>query len=68
MYSKNVGTVLGYKANDPEVAKKGYRYEIMNNMDMARGCKSGIAVIEDSSSMKCVQISHVKTDKDNYDK
>ena len=55
MYSLKVGDTLGYKANDEQVVAKDYKYNLFNNMFMARGCLSGMAVIDEAAkTMKCV--------------
>lgn len=66
MYSYDIGKEFGYHANDPHVLAKNYKYKLFNTMDMARACKSGIAKIVDAKTMKCVKISHIKTNVDSY--
>ena len=40
---------------------------MFTNMYLGRACKSGMATIDAAQkSMKCVEISHIKTNKDNY--
>ena len=46
MYKSENGIEFGYKENDPEVEANNFRYNLFKNMFMARGCKSGMAVVD----------------------
>ena len=67
MYKSDIGQEFGYNHADPDVAGKEFKYNLLKNMFIGRACKSGIVSVDkDKNSMKCVEISHVRTNKDNY--
>lgn len=69
MYSLKNGAEFGYVGNDPELLKKKYKYKLFNNMYMGRACQSGMASVDTvKKTMKCVEISHIKTNLDNFAK
>ena len=67
MYQLKNGQELGYNALDSDLAKHEFKYNLLKNMYIGRACKSGlVSVDKEKNSMKCVEISHVRTNKDNY--
>lgn len=62
MYSQENGVEFGYVQTNQQ-----FQYNLQENMQLGRYCKSGMAYIDASAnSMKCVSMTVVKTNLDNY--
>ena len=67
MYSNDNGKEFGYKEDDAELLAQNNRYNLFNHMFAARGCKSGMAVVDKAANkMTCAEIAYIKSDFDNY--